>query len=338
MAQAQIHTQVLSPSVETTEWIDVSVPIYSGMVHWPDNPSVELDTITHVERGDICTVSTLNMGTHTGTHIDGPIHFLPGGSGTDAVPLQNLIGPARVIEIEDRQAVKQAELRKHNIGQSERLLFKTLNSQRCWKTSEFIRDAVNLAEDAANYLAERKTLAIGIDYLSAGSPEVHRTLLGAGVAIIEGLNLSEVSSGEYEFLCLPLRIREGDGAPARALLKPPVSHFMPRTAQEVFNLHRMQRYEPVLRGVHGTYLFNIDKVGCWFVAVDDGAIHIEETKRDADCTISCDERDFVDIVEGRRNLITSHMQGRIQVHGDIALAQKFHGLISAMIRENRGAA
>ena len=110
---------------------------------------------------------------------------------------------------------------------------------------------------------------------------------------------------------------------------------MAETAQEVFNRHRMQKHEAVLRGVHGTYLFDIDKVGSWFVAVDDGAIHVEEKKRDADCTISCDEPDFVDIVEGRRQLITSHMQGRIKIRGDMALAQKFHGLVSAKIEEKR---
>jgi putative sterol carrier protein len=110
---------------------------------------------------------------------------------------------------------------------------------------------------------------------------------------------------------------------------------MPETAQEVFNLHRMQNYEPVLRGVHGSYLFDIDKVGCWFLAVDDGAIQVEETKRDADCTISCDEPDFVDIVEGRRQLITSHMQGRVTIRGDMALAQKFHGLVSTKIEQKR---
>ena len=110
---------------------------------------------------------------------------------------------------------------------------------------------------------------------------------------------------------------------------------MPQTAQEVFDLHRMQKYEAVLRGVHGTYLFDIDKVGSWFVAVNDGAIQVEETKRDADCTISCDEPDFVDIVEGRRHLLTSYMQGRVKIRGDMALAQKFHGLVSAKIEEKR---
>jgi arylformamidase len=217
----QAHTQVLHPSAGTTEWIDVSVPIHGGMVHWPDNPPIELYAIMHVDRGDICTVSALKMGTHTGTHIDGPIHFIPDGAGTDSVPMQNLIGPARVIEIEDRRAVTQAELRKHNIGRSERLLFKTLNSQRGWNSPEFFSEFVSLAEDAASHLAELKTLAVGIDYLSVGSPEVHRTLFRAGVAIIEGLNLSKVGGGEYEFLCLPLNIRGGDGAPSRALLRPP---------------------------------------------------------------------------------------------------------------------
>lgn len=327
----QAATQILNSSGITTDWIDVSVPIYDGMVHWPDNPAIVLKAIMHLERGDVATVSELEMGTHTGTHIDAPSHFIPGGAGVDALPLHNLIGPARIIEIENPSVVTHAELRNHNLRHAERLLFKTLNSQRCWNGAEFVSNFVSLAEDAATYLAELNTLTIGIDYLSVGSPEVHRTLLGAGVVIIEGLNLSEVSPGEYEFLCLPLRIAGGDGAPARALLKPSVPHRSPQTAQEVFNVHRMQKFAPVLRGVHGTYLFDIDKVGSWFVAVEDGALNIEETKRDADCTISCDERDFVDIVEGRQNLITAHMQGRVKVRGDMALAQKFHGLVSAMI-------
>jgi arylformamidase len=172
-----------------------------------------------VEKGDLCTISALKMGTHTGTHIDAPIHFLPGGTGTDRVPLENLIGPARVIEIKDAHAVKAEELRVHHLGTRERLLFKTSNSERRWKTSQFVPDFVSIAEDAASYLAGLNTLAVGIDYLSAGSPETHRTLLSAGVAIVEGLNLAGVSPGRYELFCLPLKILGGDGAPARALLR-----------------------------------------------------------------------------------------------------------------------
>ena len=208
-----------SPEV-SSKWLDVSVPIYAGMVHFPDDPSIEIDTIMHVERGDICTISRLTMGSHTGTHIDAPIHFLPGGAGAEEVPLEHLIGPARVIEIKDPNAVQAEELRLHNLGARERLLFKTSNSHRCWKTSQFVHDFVSIAEDAASYLASLNTLAVGIDYLSAGSPEAHRTLLSAGVVIVEGLNLTGVSPGHYELLCLPLRILGGDGALARALLKP----------------------------------------------------------------------------------------------------------------------
>src|SRR5215472_6046460 len=173
----------------SSKWLDVSVPIYGGMVHFPDDPSIEIDIITHVERGDICTLSAIRMGSHTGTHIDAPIHFLPGGAGAEEVPLENLVGPARVIEINDHDAVKAEELRAHNVGSRERLLFKTSNSARCWTTSEFVHDFVSIAEDAASYLASLNTLTVGIDYLSAGNPETHRALLGAGVVIIEGLNL-----------------------------------------------------------------------------------------------------------------------------------------------------
>jgi arylformamidase len=214
------QTTIANPPQVSSKWLDVSVPIYTGMVHFPDNPPIEIGTITHVDRGDLCTLSKHTMGSHTGTHIDAPIHFLPGGAGTDEVSLEYLIGPARVIEIKDPHAVTAEELRVHNLDVRERLLFKTSNSQRCWETSQFVPDFVSIAEDAASYLASLNTLAVGIDYLSAGSPETHRTLLRAGVAIIEGLNLTGISQGRYELVCLPLKIPGGDGAPARALLKP----------------------------------------------------------------------------------------------------------------------
>jgi len=215
-----LQTTIPNAPKVSSKWLDVSVPIYAGMVHFPDNPSIEIDTIMDVEKGDICTLSAIRMGSHTGTHIDAPIHFLPGGAGAEETPLDNLIGPARVIEIKDAAAVKAEELRAHNLGVRERLLFKTSNSERCWKTSQFVPDSVSIAEDAASYLAGLNTLAVGIDYLSAGSPETHRTLLSAGVVIVEGLNLTGISQGRYELLCLPLKISGGDGALARALLKP----------------------------------------------------------------------------------------------------------------------
>ncbi len=115
---------------------------------------------------------------------------------------------------------------------------------------------------------------------------------------------------------------------------------MPQTAQEIFELSRTKKYEPFLRGVRGTYLFDIENVGSYFVAVDDGKLTFDQAKRDADCVIRCNEQDFVDIVEGRRNLLTAALQGRVQVGGDVALAQKFHGLVGALTEseKERGAA
>jgi putative sterol carrier protein len=107
------------------------------------------------------------------------------------------------------------------------------------------------------------------------------------------------------------------------------------TAHEVFEKRKSQEYEPLLRGVTGTYLFEIENAGYWFISVRDGAIRIDEKQHDADCTIRCNEPDFIDIVEGRRSLITAAMQGRVNIHGNITLAQKFHGLVSAMIEGKR---
>lgn len=113
---------------------------------------------------------------------------------------------------------------------------------------------------------------------------------------------------------------------------------MAQSAKEIFKLHRLQEDEPLLRGVRGTYLFDIEQVGNWFVAVDDGKIKVTEAKHEADCVIRCSEEDFVDIVEGRRNLLTAVLQGRVQVRGDVALAQKFHGLVGTEVERERGAA
>jgi putative sterol carrier protein len=107
------------------------------------------------------------------------------------------------------------------------------------------------------------------------------------------------------------------------------------TAHEVFQQHEFQKYEPLLRGVTGSYLFEIEHAGYWFISVSHGAIRLEEARHDADCTICCDEPDFIDIIEGRRSLITAAMQGRVTVRGDITLAQKFHGLVSARIEGQR---
>ena len=118
----------------TDEWIDISVPLKSGMVHWPDNPPVDIERVMDMNRGDICNVSKMSLGVHTGTHMDAPIHFLANGIGIDQMPLTAAMGRARVIEIGDPVSIKPGELVTHSIQRGERILFKTLNSPRCWQT------------------------------------------------------------------------------------------------------------------------------------------------------------------------------------------------------------
>ncbi len=206
-------------------WIDVSVPLRNGMVHWPGDPPVRITRTTDVAQGDRATVSRVSMGSHTGTHMDAPRHFLRRGKGIDRMPLTATIGPARVLAIRDPVAITPEELRRHRIHAGERVLFKTRNSARCWRTARFVTDFVFLSRPAAAYLAAKRLRAVGVDYLSVGGykkdgADVHRILLRAGIWIIEGLNLSGVRPGTYELCCLPLRMADGDGAPARAALRP----------------------------------------------------------------------------------------------------------------------
>ncbi len=206
-----------------TEWVDVTVPIRQGMVHWPDNPGVRIEAIEETHEGGICRVSELSLGVHTGTHFDAPNHFDVPGGGVDALPLDSLVGVARVLAV-DGPVVDRRNLERHAPRPGERLLFKTSNSARCWDTDEFVADYVYVTEDAGRYLAERGVRTVGIDYLSLGGPgdgaATHRTLLEAGVCVLEGLDLRRVEPGTYDLVALPLRIAGCDGAPARVLLRP----------------------------------------------------------------------------------------------------------------------
>jgi arylformamidase len=208
----------------TSAWIDVSVTLRTGMVSWPGDPPARISHVLEIEKGDPCTVSLLEMGAHTGTHMDAPAHFIRGGPGINTIPLDAAIGSARVIFIRDRESIKPEELARHRIRRGERILFKTYNSDRCWDTDAFLEDFVYISAAAARYLVERQVRLIGIDYLSVDSfhadrADTHKTLLKAGIWLVEGLNLKRVQAGKYQLICLPLKIEGGDGAPARALLR-----------------------------------------------------------------------------------------------------------------------
>jgi arylformamidase len=214
----------MQQKTQQSNWIDISVPLYTGMVHWPDNPPCEIQQTMSIDSGDSCNLSRLSMGVHTGTHMDAPLHFIRGGKSIDTLPFEATVGSARVLEISDPQAVKVAELEPHAIQPGERILFKTSNSTRAWKSDTFVEDFVYISHEAAQYLAEKQVQTVGVDYLSVGGyrvdgPETHHALLGAGIWVIEGLNLSGVQAGSYELICLPLKMMGAEGAPARAILR-----------------------------------------------------------------------------------------------------------------------
>ena len=156
--------------------------------------------------------------------MDAPLHFFQKGKGIHTMPLSVGMGLARVIEIRDPESIKPEELRPYQIQRGERILFKTRNSSRYWYMDDFVEDFVYISQEAAKYLAAQQVQTVGIDYLSVGGffkdgVETHHALLDAGIWLIEGLNLSEVVSGTYELICLPLKIEDADGAPARAILR-----------------------------------------------------------------------------------------------------------------------
>lgn len=206
------------------DWIDISVPLRNGMVVWPGDAPFERTSSFEIANGDPCNVSQISTTAHIGTHMDAPRHYLADGAGMETMPIAASVGSARVIEIQDPEAIRTSELEPHRPARGERVLFKTRNSGHCWKTDHFQKEFIYIAPEAARYLAECGVRTVGVDYLSvggfeSGGPETHRILLQAGVWIIEGLNLEHVDPGEYELICLPLKIIGGDGAPARAVLR-----------------------------------------------------------------------------------------------------------------------
>lgn len=207
-----------------SNWIDISLTIYPEMPYWPDNPAVEIEPSQCLAHGDVCNVSQLTIGTHTGTHIDGINHFIKDGMGVDRMPLDATVGKARVIEIKDPKQITVAEIEPHNLQPGERILFKTRNSTHALKSVDFVEDFVHISTEAANYLAQKQVRTVGVDYLSVGGyqgnvVEVHRALLGSGIWAIEGLDLSQVEPGEYELICLPIKLKDGDGGLARGILR-----------------------------------------------------------------------------------------------------------------------
>jgi arylformamidase len=193
---------------------DVTVPLSPEVPTYPGDPPFELRQVRKLADGEAYNATSIHLGAHLGTHVDAPSHFLAGGATVDLLPLEILMGKARVVEVLVRERIDRSDLR---------VLLKTRMSGQMHKP-QVQEDYVYLTVDAADYLAQAGIKLIGIDYLSVdrfGTVDYpsHHALLEAGVVIVEGLDLSEVEPGEYDMTCLPLRIVGAEGAPARVILR-----------------------------------------------------------------------------------------------------------------------
>jgi arylformamidase len=202
---------------------DISVPLMTGGTVYPGNPEIRLEPASEVSKGASSNVSRLSFGSHTGTHVDAMKHFFDGTATVDQLPLESLVGPARVIAFpDDVMSVTAAHFKQHDLRGVSRLLIKTRNSGFI-TDGTFHNDYTYVAPDGAEHLVSLGVKLVGVDYLSveqfhSGHHKTHRTLLGKDIVIVEGLDLSAISPGTYDFYCLPLRLAGLDGAPARAIL------------------------------------------------------------------------------------------------------------------------
>lgn len=207
---------------------DVSVPISAATPTYPGDPGIEFEQWNALSKGDAANVTMLHFGAHTGTHVDAPAHFIADAGRVEAMPLDALIGQARVVQIPDEvQAIDAGHVEVALLGRATRVLFKTRNSNFWAQASAgFRKDFTYLTPEAARALVERGVRLVGIDYLSienfnSTDYATHTILLERGIVIVEGLDLRDVSAGDYELICLPLKLADGtgDGAPARCVLR-----------------------------------------------------------------------------------------------------------------------
>ena len=202
---------------------DVTLTIEPGMLVWPGNPQVAVDTVKSIAQGSSSNVSLLHIGTHTATHVDAPRHFIPGAPGVDSLEPEVLVGRARLFQLPDAHHIDRKLLEGLDLKGVKRLLLGTRNSALL-KQKQLGLDYAFVSADAAHYLVDMGIKLVGLDYLSVeqyqkeGRP-AHNILLGAGMVIVEGLALAEVPAGDYELLCLPLKLKDADGAPARVFLR-----------------------------------------------------------------------------------------------------------------------
>jgi len=206
--------------------IDITHYIKDGMIVYPNNTEVSIEPFAEISKGASSNLSKVILGTHTGTHVDAPLHVFDGGKKLEDLNLESFIGKCRVIDASHLKAgdlieIKDLDKAGVEIKKGDRILVKTSNSER--GIEEFYDDFVALSGDTADYLRDKEITLFGIDYLSIkqrGSSDnrAHTALLEKDIPIIEGLNLRDVEAGEYELICLPMKLKNVEGGPVRAVL------------------------------------------------------------------------------------------------------------------------
>ena len=203
---------------------DITLTISPDLPVWPGDPPVKIERVAKIEEGANSNLSRMSIGVHTGTHVDSPLHFLTGGNGVESLPLNILIGRAYVLNLPDADIITASVLKQSSIPtETNRLIIKARNSQYLEQKDPVFRTGfVGISADGAEFLVGLGIKLIGIDYLSVApykqSRPTHEILLKSDVVIVEGLDLSNITQGQYTLYCLPLKIAGCDGAPARAIL------------------------------------------------------------------------------------------------------------------------
>jgi arylformamidase len=204
------------------EIFDISQTLQESIAVWPGDPEFRISWVSRIQDGEAANVSALQMGTHVGTHLDAPLHLDDAGCGVETIRLHQLIGPARVLEFGAKDCIQLSDLARFDLQGVSRVLMKTFAGET--PESVFAKDYAFLSEDAAEYLAGSGVVLLGVDAPSVDawnseSLSVHRILLKQKIAILEGLRLGSVPAGDYELICLPLKLDGRDGAPVRAILR-----------------------------------------------------------------------------------------------------------------------
>lgn len=212
-------------------YIDISFPLNDAIAIYPNNPSYSINRVSTITDDKGSNVSEVKLGTHTGTHIDAPLHFVENGMSVDEIPLERINGRAKVVTITDQMEISINELKKREIEKDDIIIFKTSNSD-VYRGEVILQNYVTLNYEAAEYLVDRGVSAVGIDYLTIERPRelraegksIHKILLDKSIFIIEGLDLRMVQEEIYELFCFPLKLMYADGCPVRVVLSKKVDY------------------------------------------------------------------------------------------------------------------